>query len=218
MGITTYHLIETWGDIKGGIVFYVTEAFDEKVLERNSEILENIAKKYSTRELGPSPEEGNITDWYYREHGHWQIYHSLFSLIGPDNFACTTEVIVPISQFPEILQKLDDWEEEKHEELFEADAEAGVSHVVMLNHNSCYIGSGLTATHNEELREDVIKLWKEQFELLLKEGAVLYMCGQIGSHVLVDSRAYSDQYYDFFKKVKNLVDPNHIISPGKFRF
>ncbi|MBY9014774.1 MAG: FAD-binding oxidoreductase [Candidatus Lokiarchaeota archaeon] len=218
MGITTDKLIKTWGDIKGGVIFYVIEAFDENILEKNSQILENIANKYSTRELGPSSKEGNITDWFYGEQGHWQVYHPLFSVMGPDYFAATTEVMVPISLFPRILHKLDEWEEEHHEDLFEADAESGVSHVVMLNHNSCYIGSGLGATHDEDLKIDVINLWKDQFNLLLKEGAVLYMCGQIGSHVIVDSRLYSKNYYQFFKKVKKMVDPDNILSPGKFRF
>ncbi|MFX1503483.1 MAG: FAD-binding oxidoreductase, partial [Promethearchaeota archaeon] len=218
MGITTDKLIETWGDIKGGVIFYVTEAFDEKVLERNSEILANIAEKYSTRELGPSAKEGNITDWYYGEQGHWQIYHPLFSICGPGYFATSTEVIVPISRFPEILYKLDKWEEENYEKLLDAEADAGTSHIVMLNHNSCYIGSGLTATTDEDLKEDVIRLWKDQFELLLKAGGVIYMCGQIGSKVLVDSRIYDERFYNFLKNVKNLVDPNNIISPGKFRF
>jgi len=218
MGITTDKLIESWGDIKGGVIFYVTEAFDQKVLDRNSEILEGIAKRYSTSELGPSLEEGNITTWFYKEQGHWQVYHPLFSICGPGYYATSTEVIVPVSKFPEILHKLDLWEEEKNEELFEADAEAGTSHIVFLNDNSCYIGSGLIATSNEELKEDVIALWKDQFEYLLKEGGILYMCGQIGSNTLVDSRVYDERFYAFFKRVKDLVDPNHILSPGKFRF
>ena len=216
-GISTDKLIKTWGDIKGGVIFYVTEAFDEKVLERNSEILEGIAKKYSTRELGPSAEEGNITDWFYGEQGHWQVYHPLFSICGPGYYATSTEVIVPVSKFPEILYKLDAWVEEKQDELFAADADAGTSHIVMLNDNNCYIGSGLAATSNEELKEDVIRLWKDQFELLLKAGGVIYMCGQIGSNVLVDSRIYDERFYNFFKRIKSLVDPNHIISPGKFK-
>jgi len=218
MGITTDDLIETWGNVKGGVIFYVTEAYDEKILERNSEMLKEIAEKYSTRELGPSAEEGNITDWFYGEQGHWQVYHSLLSLTSPDNFACTTEMMVPISRFPQILHKLDNWEEEKLDELFEAEAFAGVSHVVMLPHNSCYIGGGLTASSKSELKDDVIRLWKELFKLMLKEGGVLYMCGQIGSQVLVDSRVYDDDFFSFFSKIKDLVDPNHILSPGKFRF
>ncbi|TXT66172.1 MAG: putative FAD-linked oxidoreductase [Promethearchaeota archaeon] len=218
LGIATDNLIKTWDNITGGVIFYVTEAFDERVLERNSELLEGIAKKYSTRELGPSVEEGNITDWFYGEQGHWQVYHSLLSLTSPDNFACTTEVMVPIAQLSKILHMLDEWEEEKIDDLFEADAFSGVSHVVMLPHNSCYIGGGLTASSDEDLKEDVIKLWKEQFELLLHHGAVLYMCGQIGSQVLVDSRIYNPQFYTFFTQIKDIVDPNHIISPGKFKF
>ena len=167
MGMTTDGLIEPWGDIKGGVIFYVTEAFNEKILEKNSEILENLARKYSTKELGPSAEEGNITTWFYEEQGHWQAYHQGFSLLGPDYFVATTEVIVPISKYPVILRKLDEWEERKHNDLFDADAASGASHVVMLNHNSCYIGGGLAATSDEDLKEDVIKLWKDQLKLLL---------------------------------------------------
>jgi len=218
LGITTDDLIKTWGDITGGVIFYVTEAYDEKILERNSEILEGIAKKYSTRELGPSAEEGNITDWFYGEQGHWQVYHSLLSLTSPNSFACTTEAMVPIARLPEILHMLDEWEEEKSDDLFEADAFSGVSHVVMLPQNSCYVGGGLAASTDEDLKENVIELWKEQLELLLKHGAVLYMCGQIGSRVYVDSRIFNPEFYKFFSQVKDLVDPNHIISPGKFRF
>ncbi|MBD3214011.1 MAG: FAD-binding protein [Candidatus Lokiarchaeota archaeon] len=216
-GISADNLIKTWEDINGGVIFYVTEAYDETILERNSEILENIAKKYSTKELGPTPEEGNITDWFYGEQGHWQVYHSLLSLLSPDSFACTTEVMVPIARLAEILHMIDKWEEEHNEEMLEADVFSGVSHVVMLPHNSCYIGGGLAATSNENLKDNVISLWKDQFEMLLKNGAVLYMCGQIGSHVLVDSLIYNFEFYKFFSQVKNLVDPNHIISPGKFR-
>ncbi|MHA1339462.1 MAG: FAD-binding oxidoreductase [Promethearchaeota archaeon] len=217
-GICMSKSIKSWGDIRGGVLFYVAEAFDEKINERNGEILAEICNKYATRELGPSSSEGNITDWFYREQGHWQAYHPLFSLIGPDQFAATTEVMVPISKYPEILDLLDDWEMEHSDELSDLEAESGVSHVVMLDHNACYIGSGLTASTDEEYRDGVIQLWKEQFEFLLKQGAVLYMCGQIGSQVMVDSRMFSDSYYKFFKSIKQLCDPKGIISPGKFRF
>jgi FAD/FMN-containing dehydrogenase len=217
-GICMSKSIKSWGDIRGGVLFYVTEAFDEKTNERNGEILENICKKYATRELGPSSSQGNITDWFYGEQGHWQAYHPLFSLIGSDQFAATTEVMVPISRYPEFLTVIDEWEEEKNSELCDLDAESGVSHVVMLDHNACYIGSGLTASTNPEYKDEIIRLWRDQFKTLLKTGAVLYMCGQIGSQVMVDSRMFEDSYYKFFKSIKNVCDPKGIISPGKFRF
>ncbi|HMF34309.1 MAG TPA: FAD-binding oxidoreductase [Candidatus Lokiarchaeia archaeon] len=217
-GINMTKSIKSWGDIHGAVLFYVSEAFDEQINERNAEILEGIVSKYATRELGPSAAEGNITDWFYGEQGHWQAYHPLFSLLGSDQFAATTEVKVPIATFPEALRLIDEWEEEHGDELAETNAESGVSHVVMLEHGACYIGSGLTASTDEDYRDDIIKLWKDQFEALLKHGSVLYMCGQIGSQVIVDSRMYSDTYYNFFKQVKNVCDPKGIISPGKFRF
>lgn len=218
MAITTDSSIKSWGKISGGVVTYVHEAFDEKVLERNEEILAKIAGKYSQKELGPEPEKGNVAKWFYGEQGHWQFYHQLFSCLGSDYFACTTECMVPVSRMPEVMRKIDTWEEEKRDELFECDSESGVSHVVMLNHNSCYLGSGLTARHAEENREKVIELWRDQFDMLSKSGACIYMCGQIGSQVLVDSPIYTDNFYAFFKKIKQLCDPNGIISPGKFRF
>jgi FAD/FMN-containing dehydrogenase len=217
-GINMTKSIKSWGDVHGAVLFYVSEAFDEQINERNGEILESIVSKYATREMGPSASEGNIADWFYREQGHWQAYHPLLSLLGSDQFAATTEVKVPIATFPETMRLLDEWEEEHNDDLTDKNAESGVSIVVMLDHGACYIGGGLTASTDPDYREDIIKLWKDQFKMLLKNGNVLYMCGQIGSQVMVDSRMYSGSYYNFFKQVKNVCDPKGIISPGKFRF
>ncbi len=70
----------------------------------------------------------------------------------------------------------------------------------------------------EDFRELNLKLWKSMIERVAKHGVQYYMLGDIGSRHMVDIGAYSSVYYNFMKSIKQVLDPNMILSTGKFNF
>ncbi|MFB0563490.1 MAG: hypothetical protein ACETWM_20005, partial [Candidatus Lokiarchaeia archaeon] len=65
-------------------------------------------------------------------------------------------------------------------------------------------------------REKNLELWKSQMEMVIREGGMPYMLGQMFSQGLIDTEAFSGTYYQFLKNIKQTLDPNRVISPGKF--
>ena len=53
---------------------------------------------------------------------------------------------------------------------------------------------------------------------VIKSGAMNYMLGYIASRELVNAGAFTGQYYNFMKGIKKFLDPNNVLSPGKFKF
>ena len=77
---------------------------------------------------------------------------------------------------------------------------------------------GFTTVIKPELKDLNLELWKDQMDMVIKAGAMNYMLGWIASRQLVDAGAFTDQYYNFMKGIKKALDPNNILSPGKFYF
>ena len=69
---------------------------------------------------------------------------------------------------------------------------------------------------DREKRELQYELWKELLLELIKIGGIHYWMGEIIGHALVDAGALTEDYYKFMITVKRALDPNKIMSPGKF--
>ena len=76
-------------------------------------------------------------------------------------------------------------------------------------------GAGVISTI--ENRDGQIELWKDFLITQMKTfGGVHYWMGDIIGRALVDSGALTEEYYNFMITVKKALDPNKILSPGKF--
>lgn len=229
-----------WDKVKGA-VFYTTEAFTEKELEGNVEILNQIVDKNKGISLGREIEEGNIAKWHYEEQGHWQLYHNLWGIFG---FAhpVTTECICPINRMPHMVDAVDNWAAQngkKFKELVDniisavgtgQDAEfiqkltgmlgssAGSGQMPMAGENNIEFTSGFLTVDIPETYDLTMELWKDMFRLVIQEGCLLYMTGDIGSRSLVDYGAFKPEFYNFFKSIKKTLDPNMILSRGQYNF
>jgi len=53
---------------------------------------------------------------------------------------------------------------------------------------------------------------------LFKNGALPIWTGPSFSHILVDAGIIKKDYLEFLKGLKDFMDPNGILSPGKFHF
>ena len=213
-----------------GMFFYTIEANSEVELNENVKKLDDMILNKKSENLGPEISDGNIAKWHYVEKGHWQLYHNLWGMF-PSMQALSAECFCPINAFPKILQDVDQWDIE-HEadmrkifDITKIRPISGSGPVPLVDGNNVEITTGFVSFwryYNEEIHEIIkeinIKLWKSLLEMVIKHGVQWYMMGDFLSRFMVDIGAYSEEFYNLMKSIKKSVDPNMILSRGKFNF
>ena len=201
------------------IMFYTMEAETEETLESNQKIIDEIfLSNKGVMEFGLEIEDGNIGKWHYEMNGHWQTYHGFWGVIGKKSVPQTGEHHIPVHYYPELMKKFDQWEGENSELINKVRAMSGVGSSLLCDHTTVEVDSGLTVYNIPEYYEINEKLWKSYLEMIIKSGGMPYMAGMRFSRALIDSNAFSDDFYDLMKSTKNMLDPNHILSRGKYKF
>ncbi len=215
---------------KRGVIFYTVEANSEVELNEKVKQLDEIMLNNKTELLGAEISDGNIAKWHYVEQGHWQFYHNLWGMY-PSMQALTAECFAPIHSYPSILNDIDQWDMEHSEdmqkisEITKIRPIAGSGPILLIDGNNVEITCGFTsfwAFYNGKLHEIIketnIKLWKSLLERVTKQGVQWYMMGDFMSRLMVDINAYSEEYYNLMKSIKKTLDPQMILSRGKFNF
>lgn len=215
---------------KRGMLFYTIEANSEKELEENVKILDRIILNTKSEYLGPEIADGNIAKWHYTEQGYWQFYHNLWGLY-PTLQPLTSECFCPINLFPVILQDIDQWDLEhdsdmrKILEITKLRPISGSGPILLIDGNNVEITCGFTSFWSyydgkiyKEIEELNINLWKSLLKRVTEHGVQWYMMGDFMSRLMVDIGAYSEEYYSLMKGIKKMLDPNMILSRGKFNF
>jgi len=224
-------LFPMWDDLKRkrGIFFYTIEANSEEELEAKTKQLDKIIlSKKKTQELGPEISDGNIAKWHYVEQGHWQMYHNLWGMF-PALEPLTAECFTPINTYPQILMDLDQWDIEHNDDIQKITditgqrPITGSGPILLIDGCNVELTCGFTsfsAYYNGQYH-DIIdklneKLWKSILERVTKHGVQWYMMGEMMSRTMVEIGAYQQEFYDFMKSLKKTIDPNYILSRGKF--
>jgi FAD/FMN-containing dehydrogenase len=215
---------------KRGIMFYVVEANSENELSEKVNQLDHIFLDNKAESLGSEIADGNIGKWFYEEQGHWIYAHNLWGLV-PGFESLDAECKVPIIAYPNILKDLDQWDFEHKEDmetilnLVGMRPVTGSGPIILLKGNTVELTCGFTSfssyingKYHPELERLNLKLWKSILERVTKHGAMWYMMGDIMSRLMVEIGAYSENYYEFMKSIKQVLDPNMILSTGKFNF
>ncbi len=221
MIVTDFIVFKLWKEVnpKGkDVFFYTCEAESEEALEQNVKKLnELVLQNKGVEMLGPEIRDGNIAKWHYEQNGHWQIYHGFWGAAGPGSIPQTAEHHLPIHQIPQMMDTFLKWETENQELLTKAGpALHGLGSALLCDHTTVEMDSGLVVWNKLEYREINEKLWKSCLEMVLKSGGMPYMAGMRYSRALIDVKAFSEPFYNFMKAVKHALDPNGILSPGKF--
>jgi hypothetical protein len=221
-----------WGALKKkrGIIFYTIEANSEGELNEKVKQLDKIMLNNKAEELGPEIPDGNIAKWHYAEQGHWQFYHNLWGIF-PSMQPLSAECFSPINLYPEVLNDIDQWDMQHNEDMqkifniTQVRPIAGSGPVVLVDGNNVEITCGFTSFwkyYNGEIHEIIdetnFKLWKSLLERVTKHGVQWYMMGDYMSRFMVEIGAYSEDFYNFMKLLKKVLDPKMILSRGKYNF
>ena len=215
---------------KRGVIFYTIEANSDIELDEKVKQLDEIMVNNKTEELGQEIQDGNIAKWHYAEQGHWQFYHNLWG-IYPSMQPLTAECFSPIGLYPNVLNDIDQWDMEHNEDMqkifniTKIRPIAGSGPVLLIDGNNVEITCGFTSFWNyyngeihDIIEETNLMLWKSLLERVTKHGCQWYMMGDYMSRLMVDIGAYSEEYYNLMKSIKQVLDPKMILSRGKFNF
>lgn len=215
---------------KRGMLFYTIEANSEAELKENVKELDDIIMSKKSEYLGSEISDGNIAKWFYTEQGHWQFYHNLWGML-PSMQPLSAECFCPINKFPEVLQDVDQWDIEHEEDMrkifniTKIRPISGSGPVPLVDGNNVEVTAGFVSFWryfdgqiHDVIRETNLKLWKSLLKRLIKHGLQYYMMGEFMSRLMVEIGGYSEEYYNLMKSIKKTLDPNMILSRGKFNF
>jgi FAD/FMN-containing dehydrogenase len=230
--LTQEGFIPMWDHLqkKRGVIFYTIEANSEAELDEKAKKLDEIMQINKAEYLGSDISDGNIAKWHYEEQGHWQFYHNLWGL-SPTMQPLTAECFCPINKYPKIMNDIDQWDLEYDEDMRKIlDVTgnrpiAGSGPILLIDGNNVELTCGFTSFWSYfdgkiyKFIDDLnLKLWRSLLERVTRHGAQWYMMGDFMSRLMVDIGAYSENFYELMKSIKKTLDPNMILSRGKFNF
>ena len=212
---------------KRGILFYAIEANSETELNERVKQLDEIFLSKKTEELGPEISDGNFAKWQYEN--PWHLYHNLWG-IQPANEPFTAECFTPLNTLPELVADTIAWENECKEDMQKIGdltdnklilSSAGPVALVDGNNVEYTVGFNTTHSYHDGTTHDIIddlnlKLWKSLLIRMFKHGVQYYMFGTLPSRLMVEIGAYTEEYNNLLKSIKKTLDPNFILSRGKF--
>jgi len=226
---TPLGLYPLWENLKRkrGILFYTIEANSEIELTEKVKQLDSIFMSRKTEEIGPEISDGNFAKWQYEN--PWHLYHNLWGMV-PASEPFTAECFTPINTLPDLFKDTEAWEIENKEEMNKISditgnltILSGSGPVAIVDGNNVEYTVGFNTSHSyhdgktyDNIDEINLKLWKSLLIRMFKHGVQYYMFGTLPSRLMVEIGAYSEEYYNLLKSIKNIIDPNCILSRGKF--
>jgi len=202
--------------VTGSVMLYTTVADTQKELEIYVEKIEKVAKDAELKKLGDSIKEGNLGRWFYEDNGRWQWAHAIFGMFGPQSGQLSMCLKCPTYQLPAFTELYKDWVKKNTKKVWDMGGGAADFIAFGVHPNYVDLAGGLGVSTDRSKRELQYELWKDLLTHLIKLGGVHYWMGEIIGRVLVESGALTKEYYNFMISIKKALDPNKIMSPGKF--
>lgn len=204
-------------NIQDDVLFYVTESFSEEGLKANVRELDKIALDYGCKPFGDEISEGNYAKYHYEENGYWRLYHGFWGILGPNSNLMVWVFDVPINEYASTAETLIDWYEENIDRYLKMPG--GFGYVGIMTPKGVKVVSGAPSMADNETAELRREIFDEGIEIFLRECHGLPGWSDMAySRKAIDIGAYTPEHIDFMRRIKYALDPNGILSPGKFYF
>lgn len=211
------NVVEGWKNLpmKSAIIFSVSLAHSEEELKANGEQLEGIFKGQGAEPLGPEIEDGNWAKFHWEKQGHWQYFHYAWGGRGAGSMATASCHMIRTEDLPKWNDLFNQWYMKRYEWLAQAGGAMGSYTVFTLPnhidfvHGFIFFNKPQYRQLNNQIRNDWVKTY-------LEAGGANYWLGESLSRMMIDVGAFNEPYYQFLKALKETLDPNRILSPGKF--
>jgi hypothetical protein len=202
-----------------GALAGIVNAWTEEDLLWKFKSLEVTLEKRGCKVFGDEISEGNWARWMLEKTGNWSYFHPAWGVsgAGPNCQVNVTDACWP--DIVPVFEKIADHYGKNVRRFL--DAKMAMSYMLTPVGGGAKIVIGYPAAQEipefetRELRRELIE---EQVEILFKNGALPIWTGPSFSHILVDAGIIKKEYLDFLKGLKDHLDPNGILSPGKFHF
>jgi len=191
-----------------GWIFGTIEGYSEKEVEVKKAICEEICKKAGSVDIGP----------YYA----LDYYENQFGLLYGTWLKGFTRVVACCARLP--ITTIADTIRSTVQILEEEAREYGWMYVwagtVVENHYQIPVAAAAVSTDTEafeDVKESLYRAWvRMRDSYIFKYGGRPYWIGEFVSLALM--RAYDGRYIELVRKIKDTLDPNHILNPGLFPY
>ncbi|MBD3194246.1 MAG: FAD-binding protein [Candidatus Lokiarchaeota archaeon] len=203
--------------VSGPVFMFILEAFDERILDIYKEKLDTIMLKHARvfEWTEVDLKEKNSEDWVLNLQFPYSYFNKFISL-APPKISCTTCHKIPISKIKE-KKLLSTQFDRNHQGEFPEDSFSLFARSIhLLPNGHCVFAGGFNAENIDGQRETAMKIWHKKVRAQVRYGGIHYWLGESISQSIVEADAYSSDFLSFFKNIKRTLDPNFILSPGKF--
>ncbi len=200
---------------KRPIISYSIIADTEAQLEENIKIVTQITKNENGIE---ELDFNEFYNWVHEKNGYWQFAHMGWGALGPGSVGQSADGYVSMHQYPILLKEMSNWVKDNDLKINAAKAIPAIGTFFGLSeHTMIDAVMGLVVWNKPEFRKLNGELWDSCSEALIKNGFMPYMTGLRYSRALINAGAFSEQFYEFLKNIKQTLDPKGILSPGKYK-
>jgi len=199
------------------VLFYVTQSFTEEGLNANVRELDKIALDHGCEPYGDEISEGNLAKYHYEEQGYWRFYHPFWGILGPNSSLMVWVFDVAVNEYASTAKILIDWYEKNIDRFLKMPG--GFGYVGFLTTTGVKVVSGCPSIDDSETMKLRREVYEEGIEIFLRDCHGFPGWSDMAySRKAVDIGAYTPEHIDFMRSIKNALDPNGILSPGKFYF
>ncbi|TFF89423.1 MAG: FAD-binding oxidoreductase [Promethearchaeota archaeon] len=204
--------------VRGPVLMFILEAFDERILdvyiEKLEEMMKDHARKFEWTEIDTSLEESK--DWEMNLRFPYNYFNDFIAILPP-KISCTTCHKVPIASMKEKIEISKQFDKDNQGNFPKGSASAFATSIHLLPNGHCVFAGGFNADNKKtDQREIAMDMWHKKVRSQVRYGGVHYWLGESISQSIVESGAYKKEFAQLFKDIKHTLDPNFLLSPNKF--